>query len=394
MKISFDTLSIIISNVIPLYGVIFLGWKIDAILFIYWCETVIIGFYTILKIFFANFLTAESRSWIISKINITLFFLIHFGGFSVMHGVAILALIGYFNALQYTEIPAFILSLSIPILSIFISHGISFIKNYIIGGESKKAIIQDVMSYPYERIFLTQIIIIIGGFIYFSFLHSYIVYLVLLIISKIILDIQSHTRLHKKAGSSSYSASAQNLTLIGKWSSIVAFPPLLIVTALCLWIYFAIIYQTVINPHVFDEVNQEKIQYATYTNATNDYSYAYDDSKWILEEIHNDSQVQTILKSRDHETVFLSFFVDTLDKNCSMAEAIGTDPDIQKAYITIGNIKESEAFLLDMPGSQFSTTYFYIKVKNGCLTIIDQRDRNIYFNEEFITLYKNIKISI
>ncbi len=40
-------------NLVPLYGALALGWSQAGILLIYWAETVIIGFYTVLKMAFS-----------------------------------------------------------------------------------------------------------------------------------------------------------------------------------------------------------------------------------------------------------------------------------------------------------------------------------------------------
>jgi len=40
-----STGSLILSNLVPLFGVLFFGWSISTILILYWSENAIIGFY-------------------------------------------------------------------------------------------------------------------------------------------------------------------------------------------------------------------------------------------------------------------------------------------------------------------------------------------------------------
>jgi hypothetical protein len=61
---------IIGSNFIPLFGVLFWDWTIESILFIYWWETLIIGLFAILKIFFARFHNEGKPNWIVTKMGI------------------------------------------------------------------------------------------------------------------------------------------------------------------------------------------------------------------------------------------------------------------------------------------------------------------------------------
>jgi len=46
--------SLILSNLIPLIGVLFFGWDVSTILILYWSENVIIGFYNIFKMAMAR----------------------------------------------------------------------------------------------------------------------------------------------------------------------------------------------------------------------------------------------------------------------------------------------------------------------------------------------------
>jgi hypothetical protein len=47
-------LALILVNLIPVFGVLFLDWKVFPIIFLYWAENVCIGFYSVLKMAFAS----------------------------------------------------------------------------------------------------------------------------------------------------------------------------------------------------------------------------------------------------------------------------------------------------------------------------------------------------
>lgn len=82
---------IVIGNLIPLYGVLFWGWDIFAIFFLYWIENIIIGFFTVVKILCigaSGFLKA-GRGEKIARIFYTPFiigfFTFHYGMFCMGH---------------------------------------------------------------------------------------------------------------------------------------------------------------------------------------------------------------------------------------------------------------------------------------------------------------------
>ncbi len=83
-----------------------------------------------------------------------------------------------------------------PLLALVVSHGISFIQNYLRGGENRTATTEQLMQEPYSRIVLLHVVIIAGGFAVLS-LDSPLPVLVLLVIGKIALDISLHIREHR-----------------------------------------------------------------------------------------------------------------------------------------------------------------------------------------------------
>jgi hypothetical protein len=87
-----------------------------------------------------------------------------------------------------------------PVLCLVVSHGISFIRNYLIGGEYLTLTIGKLMSRPYTRIILMHVAIIAGG-VPIMMLGSPIPLLCILVILKIGMDIWLHTKSHKAIAS-------------------------------------------------------------------------------------------------------------------------------------------------------------------------------------------------
>jgi len=77
-----------------------------------------------------------------------------------------------------------------------VSHGISFVQNFLIKEEFRHATTEQLMQQPYKRIVLLHVAIIAGGFGVIA-LGSPLPLLVLIVIGKIALDIHFHRREHR-----------------------------------------------------------------------------------------------------------------------------------------------------------------------------------------------------
>lgn len=180
----------------PLVGVLLLGWNLSAIMVLYWFENVIIGFFNTLKMVKAEGTKPRTRLYrgskpltSANKSSTILFFIIHFGMFTFGHGVFIFIFFG-------SGLPAFA-SLLPAAIFLFVSHGISYIYNYINSGEYQRVAFQDLFFQPYKRVLIMHITIIVGAFIAFHF-EQPTFFLVVLIVLKIGVDIIYHRMEHAK----------------------------------------------------------------------------------------------------------------------------------------------------------------------------------------------------
>lgn len=194
-----SVLILILANIAPLYGIIFLDWEVFPLLLLFWLENVVIGIFNVFKMLIA--VPDNQITWF-SKLVFIPFFCFHYGMFTFVHGVFVFGLFGgYFTqGAPFPDLNTVIQSvrdyqLEWLVLVLVFSHGISFVINYIGKSEFRKASLTNLMQQPYSRVVLLHVTILAGGFLVMS-LGSPILGLLLLIICKTILDIRTHIKEH------------------------------------------------------------------------------------------------------------------------------------------------------------------------------------------------------
>jgi len=194
-----SVIAIIITNLIPIYGVLFMGWQVFPVIFLYWIENVIIGISNVLKMLLSS--PGSPGQWV-AKFFMIPFFCVHYGMFTLVHGIFILVFFGgYMKSGSpmpgISDLLNLIGSLQIggAVLALMLSHTVSFITNYIGNGEYKQASLSDLMAQPYGRVIILHLTIMIGGFSMMA-LGSPVVGLVFLIVLKTFIDIKTHLKQH------------------------------------------------------------------------------------------------------------------------------------------------------------------------------------------------------
>jgi hypothetical protein len=86
-----STASLVVANLIPLAGVLFWGWDMFAVMFLFWAENVVIGGFNILRMAMCQ--PDEPVMWGL-KLFMIPFFAVHYGGFCLGHGIFVVALFG------------------------------------------------------------------------------------------------------------------------------------------------------------------------------------------------------------------------------------------------------------------------------------------------------------
>jgi len=208
-------MALVVANLIPLWGVIFLEWDVFNIVLLYWAENIIVGFYNILRMAIVK---EKHPVGHLEKLIAIPFFVLHYGGFTAGHGFCVLGIFkkgAHLELIQGEEWPCFLVfvqllvnvikqaysvisvEMKFVLLALFISHGVSFVHNYLLKGEYLSAKVDDLMVRPYARIVVMHITVIAGA-ILSQLMGSPVVLLVVLVFLKTILDVKLHLREHKK----------------------------------------------------------------------------------------------------------------------------------------------------------------------------------------------------
>jgi hypothetical protein len=240
---------LIVANLIPLVGVLFFGWSLLTILVLYWIENGIVGFWNVPRIILAQGSVkpgrppqAAARLGPISaapelgapagfarllgsgglqtagRVGLAIFFVVHYGIFWRVHGIFVF------------DLPMFLLSdgpgllpgcgdedpvgslqpcggpfgdivwsnVWIAALALFLSHGASFLVNYIGAGEYITASPAGQMRAVYGRVVVLHITIL-GGAFAVAFLGAPVGALLILIVLKTAFDLGLHLRQHRAA---------------------------------------------------------------------------------------------------------------------------------------------------------------------------------------------------
>ena len=186
--------SLIVANLIPLYGALFLGWSVGSLVVLYWCETAVIGFYSILKLPFA-------ARWH-ALISVP-FFMVYFGVFLYFTGFMA---IDFYVVLdepvgrQWEAFSPIAIQFMIFVPSVLVSHGVSFVTNFI--GKKEYLLTDDdteLMLAPYLRMGV-MVGIIIPGAIIMAATGAPEALMAAFITFKIVLDVVAHLREHTRVG--------------------------------------------------------------------------------------------------------------------------------------------------------------------------------------------------
>ena len=191
--------ALVIANIYPIIGIIFLNWEVFPLLLFFWTENLVIGFYTVLKMLTASSDNAKTTA----KFFMIPFFCFHYGIFTLVHGIFVVAMFGTgFAGSGSTDIGSLwqqVINNGLiwGTLLLLASHGLSFFQNYIGKQEYRHIALQTLMSQPYGRVVILHVTIIIGGFLA-MLLGAPIAALLFLIVLKIVIDISTHLREHRK----------------------------------------------------------------------------------------------------------------------------------------------------------------------------------------------------
>jgi hypothetical protein len=188
-----------LANALPIVGVLFLGWKVFPLVLLYWLENVVVGGFNVAKLLLAR--PREPAYWA-GKLFLVPFFAVHFGMFTFVHGVLVFALFGSKGTQPFdmlgTVPPAIRANhLGWAVVSLLVSHGLSFYWNYLKNGEYQRASLNALMTQPYGRVVVLHLAVLFGGWIVLA-LGSPLLALVLLVALKTAADVRAHKAERRK----------------------------------------------------------------------------------------------------------------------------------------------------------------------------------------------------
>ena len=190
-------LCLIAANIVPLIGVLFWDWRVFDVMFLFWVENVLIGFFNVLKM---SAWTIRSR--IYPAVLLIAFFVVHYGGFAFGHFIFVVALFGDVQpgdkagwAFFMTRPEFHTWGFYLAVLGLFTSHLFSFCVNFLRRGEIKRTNAFDLMSAPYGRVMILHVTLLLGGAAA-QILKQPVWAMLLLIGMKIVFDLRAHRKSH------------------------------------------------------------------------------------------------------------------------------------------------------------------------------------------------------
>ena len=197
------------ANVVPLIGVVALGWGVYDVMLIYWLENGVVGAFTLLRMVTAGRTPA-------SVLFMGPFFTVHYGMFWLVHGVFVVSLFGpagpFVGSTGGAPAPGPTLPFPLPIAgeiplvagagwalaALGLSHGVSFVQNWLLGGERDGVDPGALMQRPYGRVVVLHLTLIAGAFFVMA-LGAPVLALVSMVVLKIGVDAAAHLRSHASA---------------------------------------------------------------------------------------------------------------------------------------------------------------------------------------------------
>ncbi|MCL6088951.1 MAG: DUF6498-containing protein [Candidatus Marsarchaeota archaeon] len=172
LAFAFSILILLIANLALLSAGMSGQWDMSQYLLIYWCESAIIGFFTLLKLWLSRAkkpMPFQVRAGGTTKdidgasaagrLALMGFFSLHFGLFMFVHLVFLLAFLGA----SLDVLPAVLWGAAV----LFASHALSFFFHFLRGGERESMPAEQIFFSPYPRVIFMHLVVIGGALLSF-----------------------------------------------------------------------------------------------------------------------------------------------------------------------------------------------------------------------------------
>jgi len=194
MRLSASAVFLILANMVPIFGVLFLGWDALTILVLYWLESVIMGVLNIPKILACRSTEQSASGAALSNLFPAVFFTFHYGMFTSVHGVFLAEMFGARPIMEgLFSSGSIIWTAAIFLISHVASMFINFFgKKEYLGRNARRQ-----MFSVYGRVFIMHVVVLLGGFTIQKF-GAPIIAVIMLIVLKTAIDLIAHKREHEK----------------------------------------------------------------------------------------------------------------------------------------------------------------------------------------------------
>jgi len=225
--LTLPVITIILANTILAVGVLFFNWDAFVIVSLYWIETIIIGFFTLIRFIFAPVQQINLKKkligipifsvflgWFLSGYGVVIFFLfvVFPNRYTESEWLTMVPGGDYYQPswpgplgcfelgidtirLLYHILPSIVV---IPILFFLISHIVSFVRDYLVENKRQFANLEKLGGETVSRILVFHFSIMIGGFL-IAFFMSNMVVLVILVLLKCFFEVRMYLAGKSKA---------------------------------------------------------------------------------------------------------------------------------------------------------------------------------------------------
>lgn len=203
-------IALVLGNAFPAVGVLWLGWDAFLTVSVYFAETVVVGFYT-----WARILTATAKAQpdakqkvetFAGRVFLALFFTVHYGMFVGVQTIFMVVTLGPDSELLVAarageDVTPWLMEFGIAMALLMASHGYSLLVHWFQGGERHRIDPLTVMSKPYGRIVVQQLLVIFGIMLINALgVSAATVFILLLVAMKTLADATMHLRAHQDVG--------------------------------------------------------------------------------------------------------------------------------------------------------------------------------------------------
>ena len=196
LRLGLSGAALVAANLMPLLSVALGWWSTFEVMLLFWAENVVIGLLQLLRFGTVALLCGQ-----VAALGVGVFFALHYGIFTLVHGTFVVALFAPAGS-GMTGLPdALPLLLSAEGLlwglgGLAASHLLSFVVNFIGGGEYRRMTAEALMAQPYGRVVVLHLTILLGGGAT-MLLDDPAGALVVLVLLKIVLDLRAHLAEHR-----------------------------------------------------------------------------------------------------------------------------------------------------------------------------------------------------